>query len=182
MNTEFSIDLNGTLTNVYMQVGFFEHNDISYPEHAHPLTEIHILLCGSARLNCNGDSVLMNEGDVVCIPPYAPHAYEPGQTDIKRCTFFVEHGKNNKYVKKASYSKVITELLREEIEKYVVTGNDNKLKPLLSYICSDFFEGDRKKTQIQLANRKLLIYNFFQNKIFYLKLNHTLLYFSFFHL
>ena len=164
MNTEFSIDLNGALTKIYMQVGFFDHEGISYPLHAHPLTEMHILLHGTAKLKCNDAYVLLEEGDVVCIPPDAVHGYSSSPKDVKRCTFFIERENEHASVRKITFCKTLIALLCREIERYVFTGNDHKLKPLLSYICSDFFEVESKKTPVPLSNRQLIVDDFFQNR------------------
>ena len=164
MNTEFVIDINGFIANIYMQTGFLNHKDMSFPLHKHPLTEMHILLSGRAVLRCNDDDIILQEGDVLCIPANVLHSYHYFDKDSKRITFFIDSGNRSVKTNKITFPKEILPLLCKEIEGYVLSAKDNKLKPLLSYICSDFFEEKNKKTPSPITNRKLIIDDFFRER------------------
>ena len=137
MSTEFVIDINNSPTKVYMQIGFFNHKDISFP---------------------------LQEGDVLCVPANMLHQYQSFEKNSKRISFFVDCENHPKIVSKITFSKPVLSLLCNEIQEYVLTGKDNKLKPLLSYICCDFFIEKTKKTLSPITNRELIIDDFFREK------------------
>lgn len=164
MNTEFVVDINGTPTDMYMRGGFFDHEDMEFPLHEHALPEIHILLGGTAILECDKKDVLLVEGDALCLPARVPHAYRSFEKGAKRMTFFVNCDALCVIAEKTFVPKPLLRLLCKEIEDYVLTGKDNKLKPLLSYICTDFFGTKGNKSTVPTANRQLLIDEFFRER------------------
>ena len=90
MNTEFVIDINGIPTKAYMQIGFFDHGDISYPLHKHLFSEIHIFLSGNAVLSCVGKEIELVEGNTLCVPADMEHKYHSFSKDSKRITFLID--------------------------------------------------------------------------------------------
>lgn len=161
MNTEFNITINDSSAKVYMQVGFFNHADISYPIHKHIFSEMHVFLNGNAVLKCDSSSHPMQKGDVFYIPAGTPHVYQSFDKDSKRISFFIDCEAENTSPKKTSLPKSFLDLLCEEIQAYVLTGKDGQLKALLSYICSSFFVSAQKKPLLPIANRELIIDEFF---------------------
>ena len=164
MNTEFIIDINEYKATIYMQIGFFEHKDMSSPLHMHPLTEMHILLSGSAILKCDKENMALQGGEALCVPANILHTYEFYEKDCKRITFFIDCDNPSKTIKKIKLPQAIIPLLCKEIEEYILTGKDYKLKPLISYICSDFFVTETKKPFAHITNRKLLLDDFFSKR------------------
>jgi len=164
MNTEFVIDINNAPTKVYMQIGFFDHKEMAFPLHKHPLVEMHILLSATAVLKCDEDEIPLREGDVLCVPANILHQYQSFEKNSKRISFFVDCENHPKTVSKITFSQPVLSLLCNEIQEYVLTGKDNKLKPLLSYICCDFFAAKTKKTLSPMTNRELIIDDFFREK------------------
>ena len=164
MNTEFSIDINASRAKIYMQAGFFNHKDMNFPAHKHVLCEIHVLLSGTAALECNKEKVLLREGDAICVPAQVKHAYQSVEKDSKRITFFVDYDYKSVLSTKVTFSATILSLLSKEIQEYVLTGNDNKLKPLLSYVCAHFFVEEVKRTICPISNRAIIIDDFFSKK------------------
>ena len=162
MNREFTIDINGKETNVYMQIGFFSHEDMSYPLHTHIFAEMHIFLNGSAVLKCDNDNISIKEGDVLIVPADMPHQYYSIEKNAKRITFLIERNCNT--ICKMSVLKPLLALLCDEIQDYVLSGRCCKLKALLSYICSDFFVEETTCSAIPITNRKLIIEEFFSKK------------------
>jgi len=162
MYTEFAIDINGKYTNIYMQSGFFDHSNMSYPLHKHAFSEIHILLSGNAVLRCDGEDVVLNKGDVLLIPTNVMHTYQTCAKDSKRLSFFVDDDKHFQSISKSAIPQSMLPLLCEEIQAYVLFGRDAKLRSLLSYICCDFFAIEKQATPI--TNRELIIENFFFQK------------------
>ena len=144
-----------------MQVGFFDHTDISYPMHSHPFAEMHVFLSGNAVLLCDKDDVRLKEADVLCVPANTPHKYEWFDKDAKRITFLIDRSDCLKAPLKTCVTKDFLSLLCNEIREYVLAGKDSKLKPLLSYISSDFFVSKQIKSMTPIANRALIIEEFF---------------------
>lgn len=164
MNTEFAIDINGIQRKIYMQTGFVDHADMRFPLHTHSMTEIHILICGKAALKCRNESIVMHEGDVLCVPAGVLHTYHSVEKAAKRITFFADRDVTPETLRKIKISQALIEMLCREIGEYVLTGKDNKLKPLLSYICADLFPEDLPRAQIPLSNRRLMIEDFFSRR------------------
>lgn len=164
MNTEFVIDINGSKASVYMQTGFFNHKDMAFPLHKHPMDEIHILLSGTAVLKCNKGEIALKEGDVLYVPASMLHTYQSFEKASKRMTFFIDCENHSQTVSKITFPQVVFSLLCKEIEEYVLKGKDGKLKPLLSYICSDFFVEEAKKALSPITNRELIIDDFFTGR------------------
>ena len=164
MNTEFNININDSEAKVYMQIGFFDHGDISYPMHKHLFGEIHIYLSGNAIFNYNGKEFFINAGDIMYIPANTPHKYQTYSNDGKRITFLIDCNCNSLSFVKTTLPKDFLPLLCDEIQEYVLTGTDGKLKPLLTYICSVFFVSETQKPLIPITNRKLIIDEFFSKK------------------
>ena len=163
MNTEFLIDLGGVPVNVYMQVGFFDHMDLSYPPHAHPLPEMHVLLSGSAVLRCGEEDLSLGAGDALLIPGGVRHAYRSFEGDAKRSTFFVDLGEETA-TRRITCPKELVGLLSKEIGEYVLTGRENKLKALLSYIISGFVDERERRGTAPITNRRLIIDDFFSKR------------------
>ena len=161
MNTEFSIEINGLMVKIYMQSGFFDHDDISYPLHKHSFAEMHILLSGTVNLNCNSKDFVLNAGDVMVIPAEMMHKYNSLGKEAKRITFFIDDTKHIKVMKKITFPKTFLSLLCNEIQNYVLNANDCKLRALLMYICCDFLTAEKKMSKIPLSNRELIIEDFF---------------------
>ena len=65
---------------------------------------------------------------------------------------------------KTSLPKALLSLLCKEIQDYALTGRDSKLKALLSYICSDFLTIETEKAKVPIANRELIMEEFFTKK------------------
>jgi len=164
MNTEFVIDINDLHTKIYMQRGFFEHEDMSYPLHKHSFAEMHIILNGTAILNCDGEDIILNTGDVLVIPANILHKYQSFTEDSKRLSFFIDNNKYFLFVNKSTLPPSFLPLLCKEIQEYILVGRDSKLKALLSYICSDFLITEREKPIIPITNRELIIEDFFSQK------------------
>lgn len=164
MNTEFVIDVNGVSAKAYMQIGFFDHGDISYPLHKHLFCEIHIFLSGNAVLSCEGKEIELIEGDTLCVPADMEHKYHSFSKDSKRITFLIDRDSTAPTPIKAALPKAFLSLLCDEIQEYVLTGRDGKLKPLLSYVCSSFFDFEQTKPLIPIANRELIMDEFFSKK------------------
>lgn len=164
MNTEFMIDINGIQTTIYMMIGFFDHQNMSFPIHRHPLVEMHILLNGTAVLQCNQDDIVLQEADVLCVPANMPHKYQSFTKDTRRISFFIDYGNTFDIPRKIAFRKELLLLLSKEIQEYVLTGKDGKLKALISYLCCAFFEADIPKPLIPITNRELLIEEFFSKK------------------
>ena len=164
MNTEFVIDINGVPTKAYMQIGFFDHGDISYPRHKHLFGEIHIFLSGNAVLDCAGKEIKLVEGDTLCVPADMEHKYHSFSKGSKRITFLIDRDCTSPTPIKAALPKAFSSLLCDEIQDYVLTGRDGKLKPLLSYVCSSFFDVEQTKPLIPIANRELIVDEFFSKK------------------
>lgn len=164
MNTEFVIDINGIPAKAYMQIGFFDHGDISYPLHKHLFCEIHVFLSGNAILNCNEKEIELVAGDILCVPADMEHKYQTFSKDSKRITFLIDRNSDSSSPIKVALPKEFSSLLCDEIQKYVLTGRDGKLKPLLSYVCSSFFDIEQTKPLIPITNRELIIDEFFSKK------------------
>ena len=164
MNTEFTIDINGLQKKIYMQCGFFDHETMSFPPHKHIIIEIHIILSCTAILNCDGEDIALNTGNVLMVPSNVLHGYETYTKNSKRITFFIDDNKYISTIKKSTFPPSFLPLVCEEIQNYTLVGSDGKLKALLSYICSDFFETDQKKPINPLSNRELVIEDFFAHK------------------
>lgn len=164
MNTEFIIDINGVPAKTYMQIGFFDHGDISYPMHKHLFCEIHIFLSGNAILSCDEKEIELIEGDTLCVPADMEHKYHSFSKDSKRITFLIDRDCNSQVPIKATLPKEFSSLLCDEIQEYVLTGRDGKLKPLLSYVCSSFFDIEQTKPLIPITNRELIMDEFFSKR------------------
>jgi len=164
MNTEFIIDINGVPAKTYMQIGFFDHGDISYPMHKHLFCEIHIFLSGNAILSCDEKEIELIEGDTLCVPADMEHKYHSFSKDPKRITFLIDRDCNSQVPIKATLPKEFSSLLCDEIQEYVLTGRDGKLKPLLSYVCSSFFDIEQTKPLIPITNRELIMDEFFSKR------------------
>ncbi len=78
--------------------------------------------------------------------------------------FFIHCDISPETTNKISLPQAILSLLCKDIQEYVLTGKDHKLKPLLSYICSDFFNKETKKTLIPITSRELIIEDFFSKR------------------
>lgn len=163
MNSEFTIDINDNQTKVYMQIGFFSHENISYPLHTHIFIEMHIFLNGTAILKCDKEDVQINTGDVLIVPANTPHQYYSIEKGAKRITFLIDYD-TPCTLHKTTIPKTLLTLLCNEIQNYVLTGRNSKLKALLSYICSDFFVTPKKQTVPPITNRELIIEEFFSKK------------------
>ena len=161
MINEFIIDISGSKTKIYMQIGFFDHKDLCYPLHKHLFIEMHIFLRGTAIIHCDKEDILLQEGDVLFIPANMLHEYQSFGEDSKRISFLFDCGNNCKTPSKTSLPKALLSLLCKEIQDYALTGRDSKLKSLLSYICSDFLAIETEKTKIPVTNRELIIEEFF---------------------
>lgn len=164
MNTELTLEINNLHTKLYMQIGFFDHEDMSYPLHKHFLIEMHIMLSGTAILNCDGKAITLNTGDVLLIPSNMLHRYLTYTKSSKRLSFFIDNKMPFASVKKSTLPSSFMPLLCTEIQEYTLLGRDSKLKALLSYVCSDFFTIERQKPRNPIANRKLIIEDFFSRK------------------
>ena len=164
MNTEFVIDINGCETKIYMQIGFFDHKDLCYPSHKHLFVEMHIFLSESAIMQCDKENITLQEGDVLFIPANMLHKYQSFKEDSKRISFLLDCGSNCKTPSKMSLPNALLSLLCKEIQDYALTGRDSKLKALLSYVCSDFLTIETEKTKVPIANRELIMEEFFTKK------------------
>ena len=164
MNTEFVIDINGSKTKINMQIGFFNHKDLCYPLHKHLFVEMHIFLSGTAILKCDEQDFYLQEGDVLFIPANMLHKYQSFKEDSKRISFLLDCGSNCKKPSKTSLPKALLSLLCKEIQDYALTGRDSKLRALLSYVCSDYLTIETEKAKVPIANRELIIEEFFTKK------------------
>ena len=164
MNTEFTINVNGSPAKAYLQTGFFDHKNISYPLHKHLFSEIHVFLNGNAVLNCGRQEFDLLAGDILCVPARMEHKYQRFSKDAKRITFLIDSDRNAASSVKAVLPENFASMLCAEIQEYVRTGRDGKLKPLLSYICAFFFDREQTKPIIPITNRELLIDEFFSKK------------------
>ncbi len=164
MNNEFIINIDGFEVKIYMQTGFFDHKDLSFPLHRHLFAELHIFLSGTAVMQCDKKDVLLQAGDILFIPTNIFHKYISFGEDSKRISFLVDCGGCCKTPNKTSLPKAMLPLLCKEIQDYALTGRDSKLKALLSYICSDFLITETKKAKLPITNRELIIEEFFTKK------------------
>lgn len=164
MNTEFMIDVNGIQTKIYMQIGFFNHEDLSRPLHNHLFAEMHIFLSGMAVLECDNNDILLREGDVFFIPIHVKHKYKAFGEDARRISFLLDCQNHCKIPNKTTLPKPMLSLLCKEIREYAIAGKESKLRALLSYICADFIVPERKKTVAPITNRELIIEEFFSGK------------------
>ena len=164
MNSEFVIDINGAKANIYMQIGFFNHEDILYPLHSHRFAEIHVFLCGNALLRCDDKDIPLSEGDVLCVPANTTHQYLYFAKESRRISFLIDCIGGAISLEKTSVSRCYLSLLCNEIKEYVLSGRDCKLKSLLSYVCSDFFVDEYKRSMSPIKNRELIIDEFFSKK------------------
>jgi len=98
------------------------------------------------------------------VPANMPHQYLHFDRESKRISFLVDCIGGAASPIKTSVSKDFLSLLCIEIKEYVFFGKDSKLKPLLSYICSDFFVSEQKKTMSPIKNRELIMDEFFSKK------------------
>ncbi|MBQ2614836.1 MAG: helix-turn-helix transcriptional regulator [Clostridia bacterium] len=163
MNTEFVIDINGSQTKVYMQIGFFNHQNISYPLHKHVFAEMHIFLSGTAFLCCEEKDIPLKEGDILIVPANQMHRYHSTGKDSKRISFLLNTGYGD-MLRKTTIHKAMLSLLCKEIQTYVLTGKNSKLRALLSYICSDCFLEESNQPIIPITNRELIIEEFFSKR------------------
>lgn len=164
MNNEFNIDVNGLKIKIYMQIGFFNHREFYYPLHKHLFIETHIFLKGTAVIKCEEEDIILNEGDVLFIPPEMLHEYQLFSADSKRISFFIDCNNPSKKINKISLPKEILPLLCNEIQEYTLSGKDSKLKALLSYICCDILIIEKAKKATPITNRELIIDDFFSQK------------------
>ena len=162
MNREFTIDIGGRDLKIYMQSGFFEHEEMSYPLHRHSLPEVHLLLGGEAVLTAEEEETALKTGDVLVIPASCLHRYESFSADAKRISFFLELPRPIEGCLHARIPTAMLPLLATEIEAYALRGRDGKLRALLSYICSEFGETEHPITP--LSSRELIIENFFSEQ------------------
>lgn len=164
MDVEFFIAINDAPTKIYMQTGFFNHMDMSFPLHKHPFVEMHILLSGTAVLQCDREHIALQTGDALCVPANMLHTYRSFEKHAKRISFFIDHESSVGTVQRLSFSQDVLSLLCKEIEEYVLAGKDGKLKALLSYLCSDFFITEAPRALTHLKSRELLIDDFFSKR------------------
>jgi len=163
MNYELNTHIGNLPVSFYVQIGFFDHKNIEYPLHNHSFPEIHIFPEGSAVLGCDNEKLRINAGDVILIPAYKYHKYSYISSESKRITFLINSEKEYNSIKKTTFPEVLTPLLCDEINRYYKTGRDNKIKELISYICSDFFETESKKL-LPVTDREFIIREFFAKK------------------
>lgn len=161
MNTELIIDINGQPAKTYMQAGFFDHKDIFYPMHKHLFVEMHIFLSGSAVLKYGEECISLQEGDVLVVPANMLHEYQCVTKDSKRITFLIESDSECESFHRITLPSQFLALLCKEIQNYVLSGKNGKLKALLSYICSDFFTAKSTKPIPPITNRELIVEEFF---------------------
>ena len=164
MNTEFLIDIGGFKAKIYMQIGFFNHKDLSYPLHKHIFAEMHVCLSGNVVMKCDAKDIRMQEGDVLFIPAEILHKYQEYNSDSKRISFMIDCGELSKKVNMISLPQSLLPLICKEIQEYTLSGKEGKLKALLSYICSDFLETDTKSGIAPITSRALIIEDFFSQK------------------
>lgn len=164
MNNEFIIDINGSEAKIYMQTGFFNHNDLCYPLHKHLFVEMHIFLSGNAVMQCDNKDIILQEGDVLFIPANMLHKYRSFGENSKRISFLLDFNKCCNTPNKLSLPKALLPLICKEIQAYTLTGRDSKLKALLSYICSDVLTSETEKPKIPITSRELIIEDFFTKK------------------
>ena len=162
MNREFTIDIGGRDLKIYMQSGFFEHEEMSYPLHRHSLPEVHILLGGEAVLTAAGEETALYTGDVLVIPASCLHRYESFSEGAKRLSFFLALPSIPVSCLHATIPTAMLPLLASEIEAYALRGRDGKLRALLSYICAEFAETEHPITP--LSSRELIIETFFSEQ------------------
>ena len=164
MNTEFKIDVNGAPFKVYMQSGFFNHGEISHPLHKHLFEEIHVFLSGNAVLKHEGEEISLHEGDALLVPANGRHEYITLSQDSRRISFLLEGERyRGGSLQKRELLKELLTLLCGEIQTYVLTGRDGKLKALLSYVCSEFFS-EGEQGLLPITSRELLVEEFFAKK------------------
>ena len=124
---------------------------------------MHVLLSGRAVLRCGDEEISLGEGDVLLIPAGVRHAYRAFEGDAKRSTFFLDLGETVA-PRQITCPRALVGLLSREIGEYVLTGRENKLKALLSYIVSDFIDERERRATAPITNRSLIIDDFFSKR------------------
>ncbi len=163
MNYELNTYIGNQPVSFYVQIGFFDHKNVQYPLHNHSFPEIHIFSEGSAVLECDNEKLLTNAGDAILIPAYKYHKYSDFSPESRRITFLINSEQEHNCIKKTTFPQVLAPLICDEINSYYTSGNDNKIKELISFICSDFFESENKKP-LPVTDREFIIREFFAKK------------------
>lgn len=163
MNYELNTYIGNLPVSLYIQTGFFDHENVAFPLHNHSFPECHIFLTGSAVLEYNNQNIGINAGDVFLIPADENHKYGHISSKSKRITFLINSEAEHSNFKKSTFPQFLVPLLCSEISRYYTAGYDDKLKALISFICSDFFEIKNKKLS-PVMNREFIIREFFSKK------------------
>lgn len=164
INTEFFIGIDDIETKIYMQTGFFDHRDMSFPLHRHTFAEMHLLLNGTAVLQCDKERIVLQAGDALYVPANMLHTYSSFEAHTRRISFFIDRVSPPAAIRRITLPEPVLPLLCREIEEYVLRGKDGKLRALLSYICSDFFVAETPKTLHHITSRELVVEDFFSKR------------------
>lgn len=163
MNYELNICIDNLPAVLYMQTGFFDHKELKYPIHSHSYSEIHIFLAGSAVLEYDRRNIDIAAGEVFLVPANKYHRYRYFSSESRRVSFLIKHDAAPDAFKKSAFQHFFVPLLCSEIDRYRLYGFCNKLKALISYICSDLFESEGEALT-PVMDREFIIREFFSKK------------------
>ena len=163
MNYEIKTEINDLPANIYLQSGFFDHENIPFPFHSHSFPEIHIFLSGQAILKYENTEISVNAGDVCLVPDNVYHIYNYIAPGSRRITFLIDTPMICTSIRCAKFPVTLEPLLCHEIQLFSRTGVDNRMKSLISYICAPLFESENKPL-IPVKNRQFIINEFFAKK------------------
>ena len=160
MNYEIKTEINDLPANIYLQSGFFDHENIPFPFHNHSFPEIHIFLDGQVILKYDNTEINVTAGNVYLIPDNVYHIYSYIAQGSRRITFLIDIPTICNSIQHTTFPVTLVPLLCQEIQLFSRTGADNRMKSLLSYICTPLFE-TKNKPLLSVKNRQFIINEFF---------------------
>ena len=153
------INIAGTEIEVFMQGGFWDFDYVSPAFHKHKYAEIHVVSKGTIDFISEGNTITVNESEILIIPGGVFHRYEK-KKEVNHFAFQINYPHLEMRKVKAP-SEIISKTINE-ISVYKKSGESTKLSAYMSFLCSEVCSYIKSEiTPIQ--NRSFIIYEFFAN-------------------
>ncbi len=156
---EFKIEIYGKKITVFMQNGFFQHDNFTQVLHHHNYFEIHSVAEGEATLKLGNNSYYLQKGDILLVDVGENHRYEDYNREF--CPVIFQFSCNAAFKEKRyQINPLILQSTINAVDDFLKTGDAAEIKAFLMIICAKLFKGE-KETLNPITDPKFIISEYF---------------------